>query len=247
MRVVWTGLVLTVAVLIPNVGSAQVFRFRTPPPEVSAGGAEWQLNSEPIVVGGLTYYPTRGFRLFDGQVMAQAGSYERVPVYSDATMEPYLEVYVPSGQRQDAHLRTPTRPRGAGHNAAADLATELESKTCLFGPPDGPDVRSGRGRDSRHVRSPSIRLFRDSRSRSARITRPSSRPCRMRAMPMASGWSTRARVGTATGRRCRFRPTVLSRLAHIKGFPVYRDKILGGDDLWVAAVKDGPLAPYRRR
>ena len=29
-----------------------------------------------------------------------------------------------------------------------------------------------------------------------------------------------------------------------QGFPVYRDKIGGSDDLWVAVVKDGPLAPY---
>ena len=69
MRGFWLGFVLTVAVLLPNVGSAQVYQFRTPPPDVSAAAAPWQINSEPIVVGGLTYYPTRGFRLFDGQVM----------------------------------------------------------------------------------------------------------------------------------------------------------------------------------
>src|SRR5215471_5316920 len=97
MRGFWTGLVLTVAVALPISGNAQVFRFRTPPPDVSAAGAAWQINSEPIIVAGLTYYPTRGFRLFDGQVMAQTGTYDRVPVYSDTTMAPYTEVYVPLG------------------------------------------------------------------------------------------------------------------------------------------------------
>src|SRR5215471_15550117 len=97
MRGFWTGLVLTVAVALPISGNAQVFRFRTPAPDVSAAGAEWQIRSEPIIVGGLTYFPTRGFRLFDGQVMAQTGTYDRVPVYSDTTLEPYTEIYVPLG------------------------------------------------------------------------------------------------------------------------------------------------------
>ena len=55
------------------------------------------MNSEPIVVGGLSYYPTRGFRMFDGQVMVQTGMFAGVPVYSDATIEPYSELYVPLG------------------------------------------------------------------------------------------------------------------------------------------------------
>src|SRR5882672_10967355 len=97
MRGFWLGFVLTVAVLLPNVGSAQVYQFRTPPPEVSAAAAAWQINSEPVMVGGLTYYPTRGFRLFDGQVMAQTGMFEGVPVYADMTIEPYSELYVPLG------------------------------------------------------------------------------------------------------------------------------------------------------
>ena len=66
MRALWVGVVLSVAVLFPTKGNAQVFQFRTPPPDVSAAGAAWQINGEPVVVGGLTFYPTRGFRLFDG-------------------------------------------------------------------------------------------------------------------------------------------------------------------------------------
>src|SRR4051812_17370734 len=97
MRQVWLGFVLTVALLLPRMGNGQVFQFRTPPPDVSAAGAEWQINGEPIVVNGLTYYATRGFRLFDGQVMAQTGLYENIPVYADTTIEPYSEIYVPLG------------------------------------------------------------------------------------------------------------------------------------------------------
>src|SRR5260221_6720550 len=92
-----SGAVLFVALLLPTSGNAQVFQFRTPSPDTSAAAAGWQINSEPIVVGGLTYYATRGFRLFDGQVMAQAGMFQSVPVYADLTIEPYSELYVPVG------------------------------------------------------------------------------------------------------------------------------------------------------
>src|SRR5882757_8883211 len=92
-----SGAVLLVTLLLPKSGNAQVFQFRTPPPDTSAAGADWQINSQPIVVGGLTYTATRGFRLFDGQVMAQAGMFENVPVYADLTIAPFSELYVPLG------------------------------------------------------------------------------------------------------------------------------------------------------
>ena len=91
-------LFLTVAVLFPETGNAQVYQFRTPPPEVTAVGATWQINSEPVLVGGLVYYPTGGLRFFDGQVMAQIAIFQGVPVYSDMTLEPFSLLYVPVGR-----------------------------------------------------------------------------------------------------------------------------------------------------
>src|SRR5436305_447496 len=44
-----------------------------------------------------TYYPTRGCRLFGGQVMVQTGMYDRVPVYADTTIAPFSEICVPLG------------------------------------------------------------------------------------------------------------------------------------------------------
>src|SRR2546427_5375824 len=98
MRVLAPSLFLTVAVLLPTTGNAQVYRFRTPSPEVTAATADWQIRGEPIMVEGVLYYPTRETRFFDGQVMAQVGIYQRVPVYADATLEPYSVLYVPVGR-----------------------------------------------------------------------------------------------------------------------------------------------------
>jgi len=98
MRACVFGLFLSVAVLLPKTGNAQVYQFRTPAPVVTAAASDWQINSDPVVVNGLVYYPTRGFRFFDGQVMMQVGVVERVPVYADTTLEPFSIIYVPIGR-----------------------------------------------------------------------------------------------------------------------------------------------------
>lgn len=244
MRVVLTGLVLTVALLIPNVGRAQVFRFRTPPPEVSAGGADWQLNGDPIVVGGLTYYPTRGFRLFDGQVMAQAGTYERVPVYSDTTMEPYLEVYVPLGSGR-LRIYGRRRDREAADATATEVATESS---------ENPSVRPGAqfdvgpapvGTRGTFVPRPSDSTSIPDRDRTHHTSIITAVP---HPGDVNGVWlEYQGARWYSDGAAVPFSPDRFEPVGAYQGFPVYRDKIGGGDDLWVAVVKDGPLAPYRRR
>src|SRR5438552_2434770 len=109
MRPIIRGFVLAVAVLLPTIGSAQVFQIGSPQPEVNAANADWQVNNNAIVVGGLVYYPTREFRMFDPQVMAQVGIYDRVPIYADTTLEPFTVVYVPTGRdRVRTYQHAPT-------------------------------------------------------------------------------------------------------------------------------------------
>ncbi len=100
MRVFLANVILSTALLFPVIGTAQVYQVRTPVPEVTAVASDWQINAEPIVVQGLVYYPTREQRMFDGQVMMQVDVYDHVPVYADATLEPYSVVYVPVGRAQ---------------------------------------------------------------------------------------------------------------------------------------------------
>src|SRR5262245_23421302 len=114
--------VLTV-VLVPTMGSGQGMQLPTSPPEVTAANASWQLNSEPIVVQGLVYDPTRDTRMFDGQVMTRIGVYEGVPVYADATLEPFSVVFVPIGRER---MRTYERP------SAGELASTTGSRAPTF-------------------------------------------------------------------------------------------------------------------
>ena len=126
MRMWLAGGMLTLAVLFPSLGNAQVYSLPslTRPPDVTAASAEWQINNRPILVQGLVFFPTSETRMFDSNVMIQTGVFEGVPVYSDATIEPFSLVYVPVGRasmrayerRRDRELagttgsRTPTFP-----------------------------------------------------------------------------------------------------------------------------------------
>src|SRR5580765_3322383 len=117
-------LFLTIAVLVPNVGSAQVYSLPTQPPLVSAANTAWYANGEPVFFAGNFYYPTGPTVFFDGNVMVRSGIYQSVPVYTDNTLEPYSMVFVPIGgnvmrpyeRRRDGELagtvgsRTPSFP-----------------------------------------------------------------------------------------------------------------------------------------
>ena len=52
MRACLLSICLSMAVLLPKTGSAQAFAVRTPAPDVTAVAADWQINSDPIVVAG---------------------------------------------------------------------------------------------------------------------------------------------------------------------------------------------------
>lgn len=240
------GFVLTVALLVPNIGNAQVFQFRTPPPDVSAAAAAWQINSAPIVVGGLTYYPTRGFRLFDGQVMAQTGQFESVPVYSDTTIEPYSELYVPlNGGRMRVYERRRER----------ELAGTTGSHLPTF-PVDSPSVPAPRDRivlGDRAVGTAGS-IVPPTASDSASAVMPArTQPRRTVMTPVQNDVANGVWLefnGTrwySDGTAASFTTDRFEPVGEYRGFPVYRDKTGSSAEIWVSVVKDGPLAPYRTR
>jgi hypothetical protein len=97
MRPVVLGVFLTLAVLVPKLGNAQVYMLPTPAPQVTAASASWQLNGEPVFYQGDFYFPSAPTVFFDGNVMKRTGVYRGVPLYEDSTLSPYSIVYVPIG------------------------------------------------------------------------------------------------------------------------------------------------------
>lgn len=238
-------LALVIAVLASGatarLGTAQVFQFRSPVPEVSAATAAWQVASEPILLQGLVYLPTRDYRLFDGQVMTQVGIYQGVPVYADTTLEPYSVAYVPVGaQRMRAYERVRER----------ELAGTTGSRTPSF-----------------PVRSPAVPAAVERVVGTAGTVVPSAvGPMANVAVPDAvlptrTTVESIPRPGETNGIWLYFNgnryylagaavPFSADRFALIgqhEGFPVYRDKNGNPNQIWIAVVNGGPLAPYAKR
>ena len=236
----------SMALLLSTVADAQVYQWRTPAPPVTAQYAEWQFNNEPLIVNSVLYQPTRETRFFDGEIMVQVGVYRSVPVYADVTLEPHSVVYLPVG-------RSPMR--GYERRRDGELAGTQGSRVPAF----PVDIPTSSGPVPAPIPSPSMiavpipapepPLTRDltSAPRTARsapmhiesIPGP-SRPNGVWLLYDGARWYSR---GPATI----FIPDRFTQVGEYRGFPVYRENNGRPDEIWVAVVKDGPVAPYARR
>jgi len=253
---------LIVAVLLPQTGRAQAFSVRTPPPESTAAAASWQINSEPIMVSGLPYYPTRAVRMFDGNVMMQVGVFDRVPVYADATLEPYSVIYVPIGgarlreyeRRRDRELASTTGSRAPSFPVA--VATEQAPNEPAAG-----TSSAVAGVGTSGVRTDTRRVESASRIESAVPAVIGTIGAPDRSRPRTSLIESIRRPSGANGVWLEFNgarwyadgpaaPFTADRFEPVgvyRGFLVYRDKMSKKNEIWVAVVKDGPVAPYTQR
>jgi hypothetical protein len=89
---------LLALVAVPATG--QIISRQTEAPQVSAVGQAWYELREPIIYAGEAYYPAGAAVSFNGYQMVRTGHYNGVPVYADATRDPYSVVYVPIGGGQ---------------------------------------------------------------------------------------------------------------------------------------------------
>jgi hypothetical protein len=80
--------------------AAQMISRPTDAPAVSAVGQSWYELREPILYAGEAYYPAGATVFFNANHMVRTGHYNGVPLYADATRDPYSVVYVPIGGGQ---------------------------------------------------------------------------------------------------------------------------------------------------
>jgi hypothetical protein len=260
MRASVLGLFLTAAVLFPKTSNAQVFSFRTPPPTLNAAGADWQINSEPIVVSGIVYYPTRGFRMFDGQVMAQVGMFDRVPVYADTTLEPYSLMYVPIGgaRMREYERRRDGERAGTTGSRAPSFPVMVATERAPFEPAPG---TSGAAIDTADARTDTAVVGSSGRREAAAPnaigtvgapdrSRPRRSPIESITPPSAANGVWLEFEGArwyAAGPAATFSPDRFEPVGDYRGFAVYRDRTGTKNEIWISIVKDGPVAPYSRR
>jgi hypothetical protein len=237
MRALVLSLTLFAAVLFPNVGKAQVYPLRTAPPEVNAAGANWQLDGLPIVVNSSMYLPTREFRQFDGQVMAQVGVFEGVPIYADVTLEPHSIIYAPVGRDR---LRVYERRRDH------ELAGTTGSRTPSF-PVKSPAARPA---EERIVGTAGHTVPTAPASSNAVSSRASRTGLETIPRPRATRGVWLDFVGMrfySAGAAASYSPDRFTKVGEYRGFPVYVENAGKKDKIWVQVVEGGPLAPYALR
>jgi hypothetical protein len=233
MRACLLGLGLSVAVLVPKTGRAQVYEFRSPPPVIDAAAADWQVDSQLMLFAGLAYAPTREFRLFDAQVMTQIGVFKGVPIYADPTLEPWSVVYVPVGRDR---MRTYSRVR----EVAADARVATDAITVAGAGAIGTASMIVPSAPREAVPAPVADHVAPRPARAAEI----------RTQRRTDGvWlEFQGRRWYSDGEAVSYSADRFIPVGDYHGFPVYRDNTSKQSDvIWVSSVQDGPLAPYVKR
>jgi hypothetical protein len=252
MRLLRCVVVLTMAVLLPNVGRAQVYQVRTPPPPVTAQSADWQIASEPVIVSGLIYYPTRETRFFDGGIMSQIGVYRSVPVYADVTLEPNSVIYVPVGRslmrgyerRREGELAGTTGSRVSAF--PVDIATPNAEPRELPLPTSAGAVAT-RGSSAS---SASAGAAVPAGTTGPSIPKPARTGVESVPQPRSNDGIWLEYAGArwySDGPSQVFNADRFVQIGNYRGFPVYRDRNRGVEEIWVRVVAEGPVAPYTRR
>ena len=253
MRAFKVSPAMFMAVLFPTLSNAQVYPLRTAPPQVTAATAEWQVNSEPVVVNSSVYLPTRAVRLFDGQVMVQVGVYGGVPVYADVTLEPHSIIYVPAGghrmrtyeRRRDRELAGTTGSRTPSFPVEIPGAVPAEERIVGTAGSIAPNVVEERivgtgGSVVPNAVGSSIGVTPRPR-RSVVETIPS--PLATRGVWVEFAGARWYSAGTSTS----YSPDRFTKVGEYRGFPVYLETAGRIDEIWVQVATGGPLAPYSKR
>jgi hypothetical protein len=107
-------LLVALALLAAAPAAAQIQSRPTDPPLVTAANESWYLLREPLQFAGDLYYPGGAALFFDGHRMVRVGHYNGVPLYADATVEPFSVVLVPVSRGLMQPYQRPRRGALAG-------------------------------------------------------------------------------------------------------------------------------------
>ena len=253
MRKSTLGWVLSITVLIPNVGTAQSLIRPNPYPQVTAAGALWQVRGDPIFHAGSFYDPAGPTVFFDGNVMNRTDTFEGVPIYEDSTQTPFSVIYVPIG-------RNSVRPyeRRREGEVAGTVASRPPSFPVQYG---GEHSAASVPVGTSGVIRPPVNPF------NGVVIADAPRPVGTTgvitsSIPAVVPTSPIRRVNTPSilqvwvpfdGARWYSAGTAVSysadrfvQVGQYGGFPVYQDRSGSPDEIFIPSVTDGPVAPYMK-
>src|SRR5918993_1909832 len=103
------ALLVLFAALLSGPAYGQATWQPSMPPLVTAENTTWFQSGEPIIWNGDYYYPAGARQGFNQYQMVRSGSFRGIPLYTDATLEPYSIVFVPlAGARMQPYERRRT-------------------------------------------------------------------------------------------------------------------------------------------
>lgn len=123
------------AMLAAVPARAQLMWQPSAPPLVTAENTRWYQSAEPIIWSGEYYYPAGAVQGFNRYQMVRAGSFEGIPLYTDATLEPYSIVFVPlnGGRMQPYERRRIGDLAGTVGSRTPSLPTGIEREVGTMG------------------------------------------------------------------------------------------------------------------
>src|SRR4030095_549731 len=194
-----------------------------------------------------------------------------VPVYADVTLEPHSVVYLPIGRqsmrgyarRREGELAGTTSSRQPGVRGEGELAATTGSRM----PACPVEVASSITTTPRELRPEVLAPIGTSGTSGAAIPAPAPevaiemaerpnvpRPSRTNIesipQPRENNGVWLEYAGSrwySDGPAAVFDPNRFIEIGNYRGFPVYRDKSRGADEIWVRVVENGPVAPYSKR
>jgi hypothetical protein len=225
MRTILAAVMAAGVLLVPTPGKAQM-------PQLPAGA--------PILFSGAYYYPSGPTVFFDGSVMVLSGSYGGVPIYVDATREPFHVVYVPVPGK----LMRPYERRRDDEAADMVVASPAPGPVPLF---PAAAVAAGTGASTAMPVAQTVDDRFNIEPRLAAGGRTAYTPTSINSIPPPR--VTRGIWIEFDGRRWEVSgrgPASTSTLANVgsyHGFPVFQDQT-HRDRIFVPSVADGPLVEY---
>lgn len=236
-------LVMAGVLLIATGVSAQVYWQPQPAPIVTAEHEGWFQLGEPITFEGFYYYPAGPRVFFNGNYMVRTGSYRGIPLYADATIEPYSKVLVPvsGGQLQPYERRRTGDIAGTTGSSAPSfpvtMAGEASREPAMVGTAGETAAPVPVERSAAAAASPApVAPPRD-------VIEAGLKPKGLNEIYLTYGgyrWR-------AAGRAVAFDDRRFTKIGEYFGYPVYADRA-GGDDARTIYVpsRAGLVAPYER-
>jgi hypothetical protein len=124
---------------------AQVQSRPTDAPIVTAENESWYGRGDPIQFAGNSYIRAGAAVFFDGNRMVRSGYFNGVPLYLDATQEPYSMVFVPIGRGLMQPYELPRSGNLAGTTGSTAPSFPVSALPSGWTPPMAAGAPTGLG------------------------------------------------------------------------------------------------------